>query len=109
MLHILLLGGRHQAVDLPTDATGQRVDSRSNCMHYKLQLGSLRSVNRLRHRVDLLFILFLCARQETWMSPWSLVSVRPEDGSAPRVAALHDGRLTSIPVLEGYADVADVL
>ena len=43
------------------------------------------------------------------MSTWSLVSVRPEDGSAPRIAASCDGRLTSIPALEGYADVADVL
>ena len=43
------------------------------------------------------------------MSIWSLVSVRPEDGTAPRVAASCEGRLTSIPALEGYADVADVL
>jgi len=43
------------------------------------------------------------------MSPWSLVSVRSEDGSSPRVAASVEGRLTSIPSLEGYADVADVL
>jgi 2-keto-4-pentenoate hydratase/2-oxohepta-3-ene-1,7-dioic acid hydratase in catechol pathway len=48
-------------------------------------------------------------RRESRMSTWSLVSVRPEDGSAPRVAASCDGRLTSIPALEGYADVADVL
>jgi len=43
------------------------------------------------------------------MSPWSLVSVRSEDGSSPCVAASSEGRLTSIPTLEGYADVADVL
>jgi 2-keto-4-pentenoate hydratase/2-oxohepta-3-ene-1,7-dioic acid hydratase in catechol pathway len=43
------------------------------------------------------------------MSSWSLVSVRVEDGSGARVAASSEGRLTSIPMLEGYADVADVL
>lgn len=43
------------------------------------------------------------------MSSWSLVSVRVEDGSGARVAASSEGRLTSIPVLEGYSDVADVL
>ena len=43
------------------------------------------------------------------MSTWSLVSVRTEDGSTPRVAASCEGRLTSIPALEGYADVADVM
>src|SRR5947209_8264137 len=43
------------------------------------------------------------------MSNWSLVSVRSEDGSSPHVAALSEGRLTSIPTLEGYPDVADVL
>jgi 2,4-didehydro-3-deoxy-L-rhamnonate hydrolase len=43
------------------------------------------------------------------MSTWSLVSVRPEDGPGPRVAALSGGRLALIPALNGYADVADVL
>jgi len=43
------------------------------------------------------------------MSTWSLVSVRVEDGSGARVAASSEGLLTSIPVLEGYADVGDVL
>lgn len=43
------------------------------------------------------------------MSTWGLVSVRSEDGSGARVAASSDGRLTSIPPLAGYADVADVV
>ena len=43
------------------------------------------------------------------MSTWSLASVQPEDGTAPRVAASSEGRLTSIPALDGYPDVADVL
>jgi 2,4-didehydro-3-deoxy-L-rhamnonate hydrolase len=43
------------------------------------------------------------------MSTWSLVSVQAEVGDGPRVAASSEGRLTSIPALEGYADVADVL
>lgn len=43
------------------------------------------------------------------MSTWSLVSVRSGEGLGPRVAASREGRLTSIPALDGYADVADVL
>ena len=43
------------------------------------------------------------------MSTWSLVSVLTEDEPSPRVAALAEGRLTSVPPLQGYADLADVL
>ena len=43
------------------------------------------------------------------MSTWSLVSVQPEAGSSPCLAALSEGRLTSIPTLQGYTDVADAL
>ncbi len=44
------------------------------------------------------------------MPIWSLVSVLVEDGEAARLAALMpDGRLTTIPQLDAYPDVADVL
>ena len=43
------------------------------------------------------------------MSTWSLVSLLTDDGPGPRVAASAAGRLTSVPPLQGYADLADVL
>lgn len=43
------------------------------------------------------------------MSTWSLVSVGSDGGSGARLAASSQGRLTSIPALDGYTDVADVL
>src|SRR5690242_20095216 len=43
------------------------------------------------------------------MSTSSLVSVQSDGDSGPRVAALSGGRLTSVPPLQGYPDLADVL
>ncbi|MGA5042254.1 fumarylacetoacetate hydrolase family protein [Streptomyces capoamus] len=44
------------------------------------------------------------------MSEWSLVTCLEGDVAAPRAAArLSDGRVVSIPLLDGYRDVASVL